>query len=296
MVKEVGLGLIIAVIIFLVICGYDLTPLIFLGVLGIGAYFIVRTRGLMTKNFSEQKISPQQEISFADIGGQAGAIRELQEALNFIKNNQAILQLGIRPLKGILLTGPPGTGKTLLAKAAASFTDAAFISCSGSEFIEMYAGVGAQRVRRLFQAAREATLKQGKNNALIFIDEIDILAGKRGQTSNHLEYDQTLNQLLVEMDGIKVNDKVRILVVAATNRMDLLDPAILRPGRFDRHVKVELPDKQGRLEILKLHTQNKPLADSVSLEEIAKETFGFSGAHLESLANEAAILAMRENC
>ncbi|HAG09589.1 MAG TPA: ATPase [Desulfotomaculum sp.] len=296
MVKEVGLGLILAVVIFLVLCGYDLTPLIFLGVLGLGAYFIVRTRGLMTKNFSEQKISPQHDITFADIGGQAGAIRELQEALNFIKNNQAILHLGIRPLKGILLTGPPGTGKTLLAKAAAGFTDAAFISCSGSEFIEMYAGVGAQRVRRLFQAAREATLKQGKNNALIFIDEIDILAGKRGQTSNHLEYDQTLNQLLVEMDGIKVNDKVRILVVAATNRVDLLDPAILRPGRFDRHVKVELPDKQGRLEILKLHTQNKPLADSVSLEEIAKETFGFSGAHLESLANEAAILAMRENC
>lgn len=296
MAKEIGLGLILAVVIFLAICGYDITPLIFLGVLGLGAYFIVRTRGLMTKSFSGQKINPQQEVSFADIGGQAVAIRELQEALDFIKNNQATLRLGIRPLKGILLTGPPGTGKTLLAKAAAGLTEAVFISCSGSEFIEMYAGVGAQRVRRLFQTARESALKQGKNNALIFIDEIDILGGKRGQTSNHLEYDQTLNQLLVEMDGIKVNDKVRILVVAATNRIDLLDPALIRPGRFDRHVKVELPDKQGRLEILKLHTRNKPMANDVSMEEIAKETFGFSGAHLESLANEAAILAMREKC
>ncbi|MCL6639094.1 MAG: AAA family ATPase, partial [Firmicutes bacterium] len=246
------------------------------------------------KNFEGAGSSSCREITFADIGGQASAIQELREALDFIKNHQDIKRLGIRPLKGILLTGPPGTGKTLLARAAAGYTDAVFVSASGSEFIEMYAGVGAQRVRKLFQTARETSLRQGKANALIFIDEIEILGGKRGQTTSHLEYDQTLNQLLVEMDGLKVDDRVRVLLVAATNRADMLDPALLRPGRFDRRVKVDLPDKAGRLEILKLHTRNKPLGDDVRLDLIAKETFGFSGAHLESLANEAAILAMRE--
>lgn len=294
MVKEIGLGLGLAAVIFLGIAGYDITPVIFMAAAGTGLYFIARSRGVVTKNFNDRGVAVRQEITFSDIGGQATAIKELQEALDFIKNFDKIKSLGIRPLKGILLTGPPGTGKTLLAKAAAGYTDASFVATSGSEFIEMYAGVGAQRVRKLFQTARESAQKTGKSNALIFIDEVEILGGKRGQTTSHLEYDQTLNQLLVEMDGLKVDDKVRVLLVAATNRVDMLDPALLRPGRFDRQVKVELPDRKGRLEILRLHTRNKPLEADVSLDLIARETFGFSGAHLESLANEAAILAMRE--
>lgn len=249
---------------------------------------------MVAKSFAGGGSGVKHDVTFDDIGGQATAIKELKEALEFIKNHSDIQKLGIRPLKGILLTGPPGTGKTLLAKAAAGYTDAAFVAASGSEFIEMYAGVGAQRVRKLFQTARESSQRMGKNNSIIFIDEIEILGGKRGQTTGHLEYDQTLNELLVQMDGLKVDDKVRVLLVGATNRVDMLDPALLRPGRFDRQVKVELPDREGRLEIIKLHTRNKPLAEDVSLEAIARETFGFSGAHLESLANEAAILAMRE--
>jgi len=290
-----GIGFGLAAVIFLAVAGYDVIPLIFLAGAGAALYFIVRSRGVVAKNFNEGKTVGRQEAAFTDIGGQTAAIKELQEALDFIKNHSDIQKLGIRPLKGILLTGPPGTGKTLLAKAAAGYTDSAFVTASGSEFIEMYAGVGAQRVRKLFQAARETSLKMGKNNSIIFIDEIEILGGKRGQTSSHLEYDQTLNELLVQMDGIRVDDKVRVLLIAATNRVDMLDPALLRPGRFDRQVKVELPDREGRLEILRLHTRNKPLDDDVNLDSLARETFGFSGAHLESLANEAAILAMRES-
>ena len=158
----------------------------------------------------------------------------------------------------------------------------------------MYAGVGAQRVRELFQRARENARREKKNSAVIFIDEIEVLGGKRGQHTSHLEYDQTLNQLLVEMDGISADDEVRVLVVGATNRSDLMDQALLRPGRFDRIVNVDLPDRDGRLAILQLHTRNKPLAEDTNLDKIAQDTFGFSGAHLESLANEAAILAMRE--
>ena len=159
----------------------------------------------------------------------------------------------------------------------------------------MYAGVGAQRVRRLFNSAREKARKNKKNRAIIFIDEIEVLGGQRGSHSSHLEYDQTLNQFLVEMDGLNTHSDVDILVIAATNRPDLLDTALLRPGRFDRQVKVELPSLKGRLEILKLHMKNKIIANDVNLEEIAKETYGFSGAHLESVTNEAAILALREN-
>ncbi len=295
LIKEIGIGFGIAAFVFLAAAGYDVLPLIFLIGAGTAFYFIARSRGLVAKNFNSGSVPVRYEVSFSAVGGQAAAIKELKEALDFIKNHSDIQKLGIRPLKGILLTGPPGTGKTLLAKAAAGYTDAAFVAASGSEFIEMYAGVGAQRVRKLFQNAREAPRRTGKNNSIIFIDEIEILGGKRGQTTSHLEYDQTLNELLVQMDGMKVDDQVRILLIAATNRVDMLDPALLRPGRFDRQVKVELPDREGRLEILKLHTGNKPLADDVNLEMIAKETFGFSGAHLESLANEAAILAMREN-
>ncbi len=295
MLKEISIGLGLAMVISMIIMGYDVTPFLFFLVAGGGLYYVARMRGMVgAKNFDSPVGAGRYEISFNDIGGQFSAIHELREALDFIKNHQSIKSLGIRPLKGILLTGPPGTGKTLMAKAAANYTDAVFIAASGSEFIEMYAGVGAQRVRKLFQTARESAPRQKKNYALIFIDEIEILGGKRGQTTSHLEYDQTLNQLLVEIDGLKVDDNVRILLVAATNRADMLDPALMRPGRFDRIVKVDLPDKDGRLEILKIHTRNKPLDKDVRLDIIARETFGFSGAHLESLANEAAILAMRE--
>jgi vesicle-fusing ATPase len=294
--KEISLGIGLAAVIFLAVSGYDVIPIIFMGLAAGALFFITRSRGMIGKTFSAAPPARATKVEFSDIGGQATAINELKEALDFIKNHDQIIKMGIRPIKGILLTGPPGTGKTLMAKAAAGYTESVFIACSGSEFIELYAGVGAQRVRQLFQTARDSAIKQKKDSAIIFIDEIDILGGKRGQNASHHEYDQTLNQLLVEMDGLKVNDRVRVLVMAATNRVDMLDPALLRPGRFDRQVKVDLADKAGRLEILKLHCRNKPLAADVDLEEIAKQTFGFSGAHLESLANEGAILAMREGC
>jgi len=291
--KELGLGFGVALVIFLLVSGYNVGPLILLGAAVAAFYYFVQVKGVV-KNFVVADGSGEGRVSFADVGGQATAIKELREALDFVKNHQYTRRLGIRPLKGLLLTGPPGTGKTLLARAAANYTDAVFVAASGSEFVEMYAGVGAQRVRRLFQTAREKAQQAGKSNAIIFIDEIDVLGSRRGRVTSHLEYDQTLNQLLVEMDGIRTDDAVHLLVVAATNRADLLDPALLRPGRFDRQVRVELPDREGRLEILRLHTRNKPLAADVDLAAIARETFGFSGAHLESLTNEAAILAMRE--
>lgn len=293
---EIGLGSGIAVLGFLMWKGYDVLPLVFILGFFVAIYFLAESKGLV-KSASFQKVSSGKsvsaEINFDDIGGQDSAIKELQEALDFIKNYQQIRKLGIRPLKGVLLTGPPGTGKTLMAKAAANYTDAIFVATSGSEFIEMYAGVGAQRVRKLFKTARESAIKLGKSNAIVFIDEIDVIGGKRGQHSGHMEYDQTLNQLLVEMDGLKTDDSVKLLLVAATNRADMLDPALTRPGRFDRYVKVDLPCKDGREQILRIHTRNKPVATDVSLRDIAKETFGFSGAHLESLANEAAIYAFR---
>jgi cell division protease FtsH len=192
------------------------------------------------------------------------------------------------------LSGPPGTGKTLMAKAAANYTNSAFVAASGSQFVEMYVGVGAQRVRDLFKEVKALAEKNGQDSGIIFIDEIEVIGGKRdGQQQR--EYDQTLNQLLTEMDGITTTDKPRILVMAATNRKDMLDSALLRPGRFDRHITVDLPDKTAREQILTIHTANKPLASDVSLEKVAQETFGFSGAQLESVANEAAIYAMREN-
>ncbi|GAB6180733.1 AAA family ATPase [Desulfotomaculum defluvii] len=295
MLKEISLGLGAALLVFGLAVGYDITPFILLLAFGGSLYYLVNAKGMVKSSFGKGTgIPKRQEISFEEIGGQDSAIKELKEALDFIKNHNEIRELGIRPLKGIIMTGPPGTGKTLMARAAASYTDAVFVSASGSDFVEMYAGVGAQRVRKIFQTARESAIKQKKKTAIIFIDEIEVLATKRGQNSSHMEYDQTLNALLVEMDGIKVDDNVRLLIMAATNRVDMMDPALLRPGRFDRQVKVDLPDKKGRLEILKLHTRNKPLSKSVDLVQVSKETFGFSGAHLESLANEAAILAMRE--
>jgi len=293
MVKEILLGVVIAFAIFAALLGINVTPLLFLAGVFLLLNYIIENKGLIPG--SKNIIKPESEISFEDIGGQKTAISELKEALDFVINKEKLSKMGIRPIKGILLTGPPGTGKTLLAKAAAKYTNSSFIATSGSEFIEMYAGVGAQRVRNLFETARNLARKENKNSAIIFIDEIDILGAKRGTNESHHEYDQTLNQLLVEMDGIKSDGEINILVIAATNRPDLLDPALLRPGRFDRQVVVDLPDKSGRLQILKIHTKNKPLGEDVNLEAIAENTFGFSGAHLESLCNEAAILAMRDN-
>lgn len=233
-------------------------------------------------------------VRFDDVGGHEHAKQELVEALDFLKRPEAAERLGVRPLKGILFTGPPGTGKTLLAKAAANYSDAAFLSVSGSEFVEMYAGVGAQRVRQLFHEARTAARQAGRGAAVVFIDEVEVMAGRRGQHTSHLEYDQTLNQLLVELDGLTPHDDVRVLVMAASNRADLLDPALTRPGRLDRQVRVDLPDRMARRQILALHAANKPLAGDVDLDALAHDTFGFSGAHLESLCNEAAILALRD--
>ncbi len=294
MIREVVIGAVLALLVFLGLNGVDIWPIILLLGLGVAVYASGILNRLGTRAVRKVQVS-QVTTSFQDIGGQHMAKNELKEALEFILKPEVISRLGIRPLKGILLTGPPGTGKTLLAKAAAHYTESVFLSASGSEFVEMYAGVGAQRVRQLFQDARTMARKESKSSAIIFIDEIEVMAGKRGSNQSHLEYDQTLNQLLVEMDGMPVHDDdVRILVMAATNRVDLLDQALMRPGRFDRLVRVDLPDREGRLSILKLHTRNKPLDVDADLDVIARETFGFSGAHLESVCNEAAILAMRE--
>lgn len=289
-------GIAAASLIFLAIQGIDLLPVFFFAGLA-AALWYVNNRRTGNKSFisAAKRTAEEQLVSFEDIGGQDMAKGELCEALEFVKDAERIKTLGIRPLKGILLNGPPGTGKTLLAKAAARFTGSAFLAVSGSEFVEMYVGVGAQRVRQLFKQARDIAKRNDKTNAVIFIDEIEVLGGKRGQNAGHMEYDQTLNELLVQMDGMSENDAIRVLVIAATNRIDILDPALLRPGRFDRQVKVDLPDKKGRLKILQLHTRNKPLADDVSLTDVANDTFGFSGAHLESVTNEAAILAFRES-
>lgn len=291
--NEIGIGLVFGCLSYLIYIGFDITPFVILGILIYFLYMVSRKKGLInitTQHKSVENIS----FSFEDIGGLETPKQELKEALEFLIRSTLVHKMGIRPIKGILLTGPPGTGKTLLAKAAAGYSDAVFIATSGSEFIEMYAGVGAQRVRNLFHKAREMARTQKKHRSIIFIDEIEVLGGKRGSNTSHLEYDQTLNQLLVEMDGLNTHTDVQVLLIAATNRPDLLDSAILRPGRFDRQVKVDLPDKDSRLSILQLHCQNKPLDNEVNLEEIASSTFGFSGAHLENVANEAAILALRE--
>jgi ATP-dependent Zn proteases len=292
MKRDILIGLGIGIFAFLLVMGYDVFPI---ALLLIGSWFIWTfiVQRQVLKNGNGVAISTS-AIDFEDIGGQSVAKKELQEALDFLLYSDEMKALGIRPLKGILLSGPTGTGKTLLAKAAAKYTNSAFLSVSGSEFVEMYAGVGAERVRGLFRRAREMVRREKKNSAIIFIDEMDILGAKRGSNVSHHEYDQTLNQLLVEMDGLKPDQGIHILVMAATNRPEALDAAILRPGRFDRQVKVDLPDKEGRVAILKIHTKNKPLAKEVDLEKIAHETFGFSGAHLESVTNEAAIFALRE--
>ena len=229
------------------------------------------------------------KVTFADVAGLQEEKEELAEIVDFLKSPKKYVQVGARIPKGVLLEGPPGTGKTLLAKAVAGEAGVPFFTISGSDFVEMFVGVGASRVRDLFQDA--------KKNApcIIFIDEIDAVARRRGtgMGGGHDEREQTLNQILVEMDGFGVNEG--IIVMAATNRKDILDPAILRPGRFDRNVVVGRPDVKGREEILKVHARNKPLGDDVDLKQIAQTTSGFTGADLENLLNEAAILAAKEN-
>jgi len=292
--KETGIGIGMALFLFLLWQGVNMLPFIFFTAFVASILYFNNMR-MGGKSFAAPKQDNKIKlVNLEDIGGQDVAKNELREALEFINDTEIIKKLGIRPLKGILLNGPPGTGKTLLAKAAAQFTNSAFIAASGSEFVEMYVGVGAQRIRRLFKQAKDLAKSQNKNSAVIFIDEIEVLGGKRGEANSHMEHEQTLNELLVQMDGLSTDESIKILLIAATNRADMLDAALLRPGRFDRQVKVDLPDKKGRLQILELHTKNKPLAADVCLEDIASDTMGFSGAHLESLANEAAISALRD--
>ncbi len=295
---SIAIGAGFATIIFLSFLGINPLPfLLFAGIIALIFFFSgtrAGQRGVGGKNGKKGQKEFIPTVRFEEIGGQERAKRELIEALDFLIQRDQIATYGIRPIKGILLTGPPGTGKTLMAKAAAHHTNSVFVSASGSEFVEMYVGVGAGRIREMFREARTLAKKKRKSSAIIFIDEIDVIGGKR-EGSQHREYDQTLNQLLVEMDGITTDQDVRVLVMAATNRKDMLDSALLRPGRFDRHITVDLPDKNARKQILKLHTRNKPLGEDVDLDQIAGETFGFSGAQLESLTNEAAIYAMREN-
>ena len=244
-------------------------------------------------HFGEARVNSipegDKKVTFRDVAGADEEKEELQEIVEFLRDPEKYLKLGAHIPKGVLLVGPPGTGKTLLAKAVAGEADVKFLSISGSDFVEMYVGVGASRVRDLFlQAKKEAP-------AIVFIDEIDAVGRQRGSGlgGGHDEREQTLNQLLVEMDGFGSNEGV--VVLAATNRVDILDPALLRPGRFDRQVYVGLPDIKGREEILPIHAHNKPLAEDVDLGQVAKGTPGFTGADLENLLNEAALLAGRQN-
>ena len=234
-------------------------------------------------------IDNKPKVTFKDVAGIDEVKEEVAEIVDFLKNPKKYQQLGGRIPKGVLLAGAPGTGKTLLAKAIAGEANVPFLSVSGSEFVEMFVGVGASRVRDLFEQAKKHA------PCIVFIDEIDAVGRKRGAgvSGGHDEREQTLNQLLVEMDGFESSDG--IIVIAATNRPDILDPALLRPGRFDRQIFVPLPDVKGRLEILKIHTRNKPLAEDVDLEVIARSTPGFSGADLANIVNEAALIAARKN-
>ena len=241
--------------------------------------------------FGEAKVSTpgEKKVTFQDVAGADEEKEELREIVEFLREPQKYLDLGAHIPKGVLLVGPPGTGKTLLAKAVAGEAGVQFLSISGSDFVEMYVGVGASRVRDLFQQAKKSA------PAIIFIDEIDAVGRQRGSGlgGGHDEREQTLNQLLVEMDGFGSNEGV--VVLAATNRVDILDPALLRPGRFDRQVYVGLPDIKGREEILQVHAKNKPLAEDVDLRQIARGTACFTGADLENLLNEAALLAGRSS-
>ncbi len=247
--------------------------------------------GAGAMNFGKIKtkmaVSEVKRVTFADVAGVEEEKEELTEIVEFLKNPKKYTELGARIPKGVLLIGPPGTGKTLLAKAVAGEANAPFFSISGSDFVEMFVGVGASRVRDLFEQAKK------NQPSIIFIDEIDAVGRHRGAGlgGGHDEREQTLNQLLVEMDGFGVNEGT--IVLAATNRADILDPALMRPGRFDRQVYVGYPDSRARLEILKVHAKNKPLGSDVDLSVVARTTYGFTGADLENLLNEAALLAAR---
>jgi len=238
---------------------------------------------------AKSRNKPTSSISFKDVEGIDEAKQELKEILEFIRHPKKFSNLGARIPKGVLLYGPPGTGKTLLAKALAGEAGVPFLNISGSEFVEIYVGVGASRVRELFKEARK------KAPCIVFIDEIDAVGRQRGAGvgGGNDEREQTLNQLLVEMDGFGANQGV--FVIAATNRTDILDPALLRPGRFDRQIIVDRPDLRGRIDILKVHTRSKPLAEKMDLEIIARRTPGFTGADLSNVVNEAAILAARQD-
>lgn len=264
--------------------------------LGVMIFFFV----FMMKNAGGEKMSSfgktnakmapsSKKATFDDVAGADEEKEELKEIVDFLRDNKKYTEIGARIPKGVLLLGPPGTGKTLLARAVAGEAKVPFFSISGSDFVEMFVGVGASRVRDLFEQAKKNA------PAIIFIDEIDAVGRQRGAGlgGGHDEREQTLNQLLVEMDGFEDNDSV--IVMAATNRRDILDPALLRPGRFDRQILVGYPDVKGREAILKVHTRNKPLAPDVDLETIAKSTVGFTGADLENLVNEASLLAARKN-
>ena len=244
-------------------------------------------------NFGKSKAKVHKDdektrVTFNDVAGLNEEKEDLQEVVDFLKNPKKYIDLGARIPKGILMVGPPGTGKTYLSRAIAGEAGVPFFSISGSDFVEMFVGVGASRVRDLFEEAKKNA------PAIIFIDEIDAVGRQRGAGlgGGHDEREQTLNQLLVEMDGFGANEG--IIMIAATNRPDILDPALLRPGRFDRQIVVGRPDIKGREAILKVHTKKKPLEDDVNLEVLARRTPGFSGADLENLTNEAALLAVRK--
>lgn len=270
----------------------DILSLVMIGVAVFFAFFLIRSiqsggSGLMKFGQSKARLllGEKPDTTFDDVAGVDEAKEELSEIVEFLKNPGKFLKLGARIPKGVLMVGSPGTGKTLLARAIAGEAGVPFFHTSGSEFEEMLVGAGASRVRDLFEKAKKSA------PALIFIDEIDAVARKRGTTIQSSTTEQTLNQILTEMDGFEKN--TNIIVIAATNRPDVLDPAILRPGRFDRRVVIDLPDMKGREQILKIHAKNKPLAENVDLERIAKRTVGFSGAELENMMNEAAIIAAK---
>lgn len=279
---------------------YSMIPslLMFVVLIALGIYAFRKMSGAMnnetnrTLGFGKIKTKTlvedeKRKTTFKDVAGCDEEKAELEELVEFLKNPESFTEFGARIPRGVLLVGPPGTGKTLLARAVAGEAGAPFLSISGSDFVEMYVGVGASRVRDLFEQAKK------KAPAIVFIDEIDAVGRHRGAGTGggNDEREQTLNQLLVEMDGFGTNSG--IIVIAATNRPDVLDPALLRPGRFDRQITVNRPDAQGREDILKVHSRNKPLGPDVDLKEIAKDTIGFTGADLENLLNEAALLAVR---
>ena len=268
-------------------------PIMLIGLLFYFFFRSARGAGNQAFSFSKSKArlatDNRPTTTFNDVAGTDEAKEEVQEIVEFLKSPQKFQALGGRIPRGVLLVGPPGTGKTLLAKAIAGEAQVPFFSISGSEFVEMFVGVGAARVRDLFEQAKRNT------PSLMFIDEIDAVGRHRGAGlgGGHDEREQTLNQILAEMDGFDTNTNV--IIVAATNRPDILDPALLRPGRFDRHIIIDLPDVKGRKAILEVHAKNKPLAEEVNMETVAKETPGFSGADLANVINEAAILAARRN-